>query len=146
MSVYRAADLLESSPRPVTLEFTRGESAEKRRVTLQKSSVNMGKVMSSDVEYASRRVGDVQVLALFFPHLLLIVFLLLVFLLLLLSLSLSLLLCFVLRSVPLAGLFAGRKLAGLSPAKCPAKNPAKIQTRTPKFLPARISDFCWALL
>jgi len=41
------------------------------------------------------------------------------------------------RSIPCAGLFAGLKLSRLSPAKCPAKSPAKkncpakIQTRTP---------------
>jgi len=43
---------------------------------------------------------------------------------------------FLVCSVPFAGLLAGLQLAGLNPAKRPAKSPAKVHTRTPKFLPA----------
>jgi len=60
-------------------------------------------------------------------------------------------------SVLFEGLIAGLKLAGLNPAKCPAKSPAKrlprnknclakVQTRIAKFLLARFGDFCIAIL
>jgi len=59
--------------------------------------------------------------------------------------------------VPSAEHFTGLKLAGLSPAKCPVKSPAKklprnkncpakVQTQTAKSLLARFGDFCIAIL
>jgi len=49
--------------------------------------------------------------------------------------------------VPFAGLFAGLKLVGLRPAKCPAKSLAKKKSNSDsQVLPAHFSDFGLAIL
>ena len=55
------------------------------------------------------------------------------------------------RSVPFAGLFAGLKLVGLSPAKCPAKSVAiffasQQSNSDCQILPSCFGDFCPAML
>ena len=55
MSVSTAADLLESLPGPITLEFTTGDSGARQLTTIT------GRHEGADVEFRSRRIRGVQV-------------------------------------------------------------------------------------